>query len=319
MEKNLLSKLCLVFPPISNQEADWFWAVPEIREYVSSSKLYMLGQREEVFFSELNLDKTTSRLYFSLGTSNQTARGLWVDVSKILSRQTDGAFLDAGKKHFRFWDVVNDEITDPLDWFTVDKLLMEHWRGDILIHGLQDHRAFLEFKLLYVGISKEGDSFSRLFQNGHEKRAKILSNETQVRPTARLTDEIVIFLFDLEQLHVNTFAPEDLDKIFEDPTVEKARLAADAEKAFVKMLDTKYNTIKYRTYPKGADGLYAAGLDSYAYHINEDITLHIDNEIIRGAYERFDSPTKGADLILVENDSVTLIKAKELESETTDL
>ena len=45
--------LDLVYPPISNQEGEWFWKDEEVREYVKGSKLYMLVHREELKFQDI--------------------------------------------------------------------------------------------------------------------------------------------------------------------------------------------------------------------------------------------------------------------------
>ncbi|WP_148282409.1 hypothetical protein [Corallococcus coralloides] len=229
-------------------------------------------------------------------------------MSKAIGDQ-DKLFFEAGKKHFRIWTAVNGKPTDAIDWFTVEKLLFEHWRGEIQIHGLTSHREFLKFQLLYVGISKQDDSFSRLFQNGHEKRTKILSNETQKRAAARLTDELFIFFFDVQQTHVRTIEDaDDVDRVFEEPYVDKARLVADAEKAFVKILDTSYNTIKYKQYPKGVDGLHGAGLDAYVYWIDEDVEFTTSSETVRGAHVGDGMNPMSADVILISGDKVSLVK-----------
>lgn len=39
--------LKLVYPPISNQEAEWLKDIPEVQEEIRHSNLYMIGQRHE--------------------------------------------------------------------------------------------------------------------------------------------------------------------------------------------------------------------------------------------------------------------------------
>jgi len=39
-------------------------------------------------------------------------------------------------------------------------------------------------------------------------------------------------------------------------------VVADSEKAFVKLMKTKYNEVKYEKYPYGTYGLYTAGLET---------------------------------------------------------
>ncbi|WP_434300616.1 hypothetical protein [Corallococcus exiguus] len=308
MQKRLVSSIYLTYPPISNQEADWLWNDSDVREHVKDSKLYMLAQREEVFFANCKFDSESCCLCFSLETSGHAAHGLSIDFTSTLSSR-DEVLVEVGRKHVRIWSVVDGEKDDVLEWFTVDKLLFDHWRGHTVVSGLGDCSVFTAFRLYYVGISKRDDSFSRLFQNGHVNRTRILSNETQIRDGARLTDEIYVFLFDIRQLHMRTVELEgDIEAIFEDPSVEAERLAADAEKAFVNILDTKYNTVKYERYPEGNDGLYGSGLDSYGYYIDEDIVFQTEVATIRGAHHGADGSNRGADLILISGDDVTLVK-----------
>ena len=50
--KSLINTLSLVYPPITNQEADWLWEDRDVREYVKESKLYMIVQRRCIEFYE---------------------------------------------------------------------------------------------------------------------------------------------------------------------------------------------------------------------------------------------------------------------------
>lgn len=54
--KAQLNILKLVYPPISNQEAEWLKDDPEVRELLKQSNLYMIGQRGESSY-EINDEK----------------------------------------------------------------------------------------------------------------------------------------------------------------------------------------------------------------------------------------------------------------------
>lgn len=96
---------------------------------------------------------------------------------------------------------------------------------------------------------------------------------------------------------------------FEVPVpLDKIRLIADAEKAFVHVMDSHYNTQKYRNYPKGTDGLAGLGLTGYGYVINEDITFETEKTSITGRYNMFLSGERTPDMIFIEGDEVRLIK-----------
>jgi hypothetical protein len=247
----------LVYPPISNQEADWLWEDLDVRSEVARSKLYMIGQRQEVLYDAFNLEPATASIKFDLVSGDQRLRDVILPLE--LNGISEDVEIEIGNKLIRIWRAGDRTSQDALlAWFTVDKLLFDYWRGSLRVKGLEGFRQFTSFKLYYVGISKEGDSFSRLFANGHKNRAKILSNETQLAPNARLTDELYIFLFDIDPLIFTTLTDDSEDAVedFLNPKpIEKTRLVADAEKAFVKIMQTKYNHLKYGQYPRSSDGL----------------------------------------------------------------
>ena len=75
----------------------------------------------------------------------------------------------------------------------------------------------------------------------------------------------MILMFNIRYFTINTI--EDFNYYINDDNL----VIADAEKAFVKLMDTKYNEVKYEQYPFSKDGLYTTDLDRYVYSINEEI------------------------------------------------
>ncbi len=255
MMKALINFLQLVYPPVSNQSAEWLWEEKEAREYISRSKLYMLAQRQEVLFKDYSINEKTYCFEFTLSMGNVIQPRLSVQLDDIVLCSDKNVEFEIGPQIFKIWEVKNEKSTDSLlYWATTDKLLYDIWRGRFVIKGEFDIRKFTKYELYYVGISTKQDSFSRLFKNGHKNRTKILSNETQITPTGRLTDEIYIFFFDIEELQISQYGFEDDIELL--TAINKVWLIADAEKAFIKILDSKYNEVKYENYPQGEDGLY---------------------------------------------------------------
>jgi hypothetical protein len=112
----------------------------------------------------------------------------------------------------------------------------------------------------------------------------------------------MIFLFDIDSTNINIAYDEgELDDLLFQS--DENTIVADAEKAFIKLMDTKYNHVKYTNYPKGVDGLSDSGLKRYAYTINEDITFRTNALEFNGAY----GITAKKDVILVEGDDVNVI------------
>jgi len=266
----------LIYPPISNQEADWLWEDERVRDYVSSSKLYLIAQRREVFFEDFRWREGEPSLIFDLVMGSTAIRNVVLPFDHF----DDDLELELGNKMIRVWragEIGQDGAL--LEWFTADSLLFDYWRGARVVLGLEDYRQFTTFDLFYVGISKKDDSLTRLFKTGHKARTKILSNETQIGKNARLTDELFIFLMDFEALGFSTLlddSEEAIAKFLASETVTDLRLVADAEKALVKVLDTSYNKEKYAKYPTSKDGLKNAGLSRWAFTIDEPLTFRTD-------------------------------------------
>lgn len=304
--KSSINFLKLVYPPVSNQCAEWLWKDKDVRKFISRSKLYMLAHRQEVLFFDYRFNKESYRFDFSLSMGNIIRTNLSVHLDDLAVCSDKEMEIEIGPQILRIWALENGERTaNPLYWATTDKFLYDVWRNRFSVSGEFDVRDFTRYHLYYVGISKKNDSFSRLFENGHKNRTRILSNETQLVPTARLTDEIFIFFFDIEDLGIAQF--DASDEIALPPTTPKERLVADAEKAFVKILDCKYNEEKYENYPRSEDGLYESGFDRYGFIIDEDIELVTARRSFRGVHDYFSNQSIHPDFIFTEGDSVTVI------------
>jgi hypothetical protein len=184
------------------------------------------------------------------------------------------------------------------------------------LYGLEKHRELATYELLYVGISKVEDAFERLLRQPHDKRLRILANEPQRSPGARVTDETYLLFFKTDVLRIHTFAP-DSDfggELASPPDLHDPRIVADAEKAFVRFINGRYNTVKYKHYPRGADGLFGGDLRRYAYVIAEDITLVGAAGTIRGGYDPHFPNANGADAIFIDNQTATLMTAEAMGS-----
>jgi hypothetical protein len=138
-----------------------------------------------------------------------------------------------------------------------------------------------------------------------------------VRSNARLSDEIMMFLFDVEPTFINQIGTDANDAEIErfiatmlNPSanvVAKEEIVADVERAFIKMLRTKYNDLRYDNYPMGKGGVYGSGLDRYCYGIAENITFRIGDIEIVGGYIPNMPISNEADFIFIEGDHVELV------------
>lgn len=299
--------LDLIYPPISNQEGVWFWEDEEVREYVKSSKLYMLVHRKELKFVDINESLVLNgqfKFKISMGefVSSYFAFQFSDDMLALIQNNAP-VLIEIGDKLFR---IKREEDEEILYWATPDKILYDAitMRIALDMENNEDIKRLQEFELLYVGISKKNDSFSRLFENAHHGRLNILSNEHTKDKMARMTDELMILLFEVKWFNINTIVSEqDIENMFKYTDDEEA-IVADAEKAFVSMFDSKYNEIKFKEYPKSTDGLYDKGLKGYLFSINYDIKLYTDKADFIGRFDNLDR-----DGILVRDDEVLVLKA----------
>lgn len=304
----LICTLDLAYPPISNQEGMWFWEDKEVREYFKKSKLYMLVQRKELKFMEI-IEKDIKSGIFKFKISMGTYRSSYItyrfteNMEKLI--ESNGAIkFELGDKLYR---ITRESDNEVLYWATPDKIIFDIVTKNIPVEmdNIEDIHKLQTFDLLYVGISKENDSFSRLFEKVHHGRLNILSNEYTKEKEARMTDELMILMFEVKWFNINTMNNiSNLNDLFAYTDDEKA-IVADAEKAFVSILDSKYNEVKFKNYPKGADGLYNKGLQSYSYTINYDLILTTTKADIIGKYGDFIA----RDAIIIGNDGVKLLKA----------
>lgn len=221
--------------------------------------------------------------------------------------------VELGPKLIRIW--LCDEMNKRkrvIEWFTTEKLLFDKSKGKKGLYGLDDYKKFTTYVLHYVGISKKEDSLTRLVIKPHDKRLRILSNERVFDKLSRLTDEMVLFFFKIEPLEISSCGFDEIEKfikMFSGPKFDEIAIIADAEKAFVKILKTEYNTLKYKSYPKGEDGLYRSDIDRYGYIIGEDISFITDSGTIKGAFSLYAAiPSDEADLIFIEGENVEVVK-----------
>jgi len=307
-----LHELELVYPPVSNQEAEWIKNDPEVFEEVSKSNLYFIGQRPETFFlfedDVENRFFNEKRIYFTYKTGKKYSKG-YIDIDVLVNYMDYSDDIDIvvelGSKLIRIWDQAKGEV---IEWFTTEKILHDKCRQKPYIKEFNDYSEFYIYNLHYVGISKKEDSFSRLIVRPHDKRLRILSNEHPLNSGSRLTDEIVLFFFRIKSTEIKQYMNNsDFDQFGKNELGDYTRIVADAEKAFVKIMNTEYNEVKFKDYPLSTDGLYNTTVDKHTYSIDEDIKFITPTNIIRGV-RRNVIPIDHGDFIAISKEIVELIK-----------
>lgn len=310
-----LHYLELVFPPISNQEAEWLKGDADVKAAISNSNLYFIGQRPEALFTfgEDVQAKLLSehKLYFNYIMGRKKDSG-YIDIEemcKFYKYPNDLALdIELGPKLIRLWSItpIGNEI---VEWFTTDKILFDRNRDKPFIKDFNSYQDFLVFNLHYVGISKKETSFERLIVRPHDKRLRILSNEHPLNTGSRVTDEIVLFFFKIKSIEIKQYTnSEDFDEFGQNELEDYKKIIADAEKAFVKIMDTQYNEVKFAEYPYSIDGLYNTKVERHSFSIDENITFITDSNTIVGQRRDFKKFNKEGDFIAVSKERVNLIK-----------
>lgn len=295
-----------IFPPFTNRNVQLLVnkANQHIAQHLRASKFYMIGARAEASFVNYKVDYENALIHVDVEVGDKIVDSGVIHVSKFdeisdnpaLQLEREAVLMGGTKKG-----------THVKVWLTPDSVYWHSSRGVNYLEGFKRHDLVCCYDLLYVGIATQQDSYQRLIKGAHLGRLKVLSEESARKPGAHLSDEIILFLFDIEQLGLQTIAAEDPDVALFRGSDYK-RIVADAEKAFVKLMDPGYNTVKFRSYPRGDDGLYGTGLTNYAYVLNENIRFSTAQSLFRGAYREggFDSRQ---DTIVVEGDNVELVRA----------
>lgn len=310
--KSKVSFLETVYPPISNQEAVWFQSDPEVEALLRQSDFYMIGGRAEAKYHNLAFDPDAEIVTFDFAIADDFRDPVAIyirELPMIAGSGADSFWIEAGDKGIRIWDgPVNEAGSSVLEWFTTEKLIWDRSRGRSGIRRFDRYREAATYDLLYVGIAKVGDSFDRLISHGHKARMEILSNEPQRYPGARVTDEIFLFMFNVQPVIMTTFEPNhDFENEDFSGAYEQKRIVADAEKAFVSLLKPDYNVQQFKNYPKGADGLYGSDYVRYGYSICEAASFNTAHGRFRGSRDPLTGfITNDGDSIFVEGDTVKL-------------
>ena len=329
----VIAPLQLVYPPFSNYQAILLEDDDATVERLRRSDLYMIGARAQALFdltaheSVGSDDAPVHRFGISAGGIQGTFD---LDFNALLAlhdielAEGNVVIFEGDETFLGFWvgkpTDADGEQLEPFEWFTPEKLIYDRGLGRPGISGLDNYRDFATFELLYVGMAADSDTFERLITGSHAARQKILGAEFPRRVGARVSDEIVFFAFDIVHFRMRTmteslgFLPSDADTV----KAHDRAVTADAEKAFIKLLDPAYNKVKYQQYPRGADGLFAEGLSSYGYFLNQNLTFVTDTGELYGSTNPVWSndscaqlPDSGADVIGVRGTDVAVFKGQQ--------
>lgn len=316
-----MTALKLVFPPVNNRFAYLLKNAEVFEHYVSQSDFYMLGMKP-VWTLENWRDAELGKITFDIVENKKIIDTGTIDCAQIAIKliENNGDFEEGKhtvKTQFTKSGIVfikeDDERT--LEVFTPENILWHKTNGTRYlkyIDGFENYDKIFNVDLLYVGIAKVGNTYDRLIAKGHQIRMEIPAAKTPLIVGEDVSEEMVLFFFKTESTFMSQYGLDEED--FETPEIERKKIVADCEKAFVSILDPEFNSIKFKTYPKGKDGLYDTNLTRYLYYIGEDIKFNLprSNQSIQGGWiHQLGFPRNSIDSILVDRstDEVTLYKA----------
>jgi hypothetical protein len=303
--KAQINYLETIFPPFTNRNVKLLKdkANENIAALLMQSKFYMIGARAQADFVNWKVEKDSSLIHLDIQVGEDIVDSGIIDVSKFDEvAKADKTKIIIGKEAILIG--ATPKGTHAKVWLTPDSIYWRAARNEPYIIGFNNYKKVCTYDLLYVGIATKQDSYTRLIKNAHHKRVQILSEEPQRKAGAHLSDEIILFFYDIEPFRVAVDTFDEKFSIYSDE--DHRRAVADAEKAFVSLLLPTYNETKFQAYPRGADGLYGTGLDSYSYVINENFIFKTPGEEFKGCRGLFGPLDNRQDSIFVEGDKVEM-------------
>ncbi|MGW4532247.1 hypothetical protein ACWEOI_14980 [Nocardia sp. NPDC004340] len=316
----MLNTLRLVYPPVSNQEAEWVKSDPAVAERLRRSDFYMIGARAEARFTEFSGDDVSGQLRVRIDAGEDLHDEVVLDIILMamlsLGRVPEDLSVRFDAKVIKVYAASSEQIDtedpEPFEWFTTEKLIWDRSHHKQGIYGFDRFHEFGTYELLYVGIAKRTNTFERLFAGAHATRQRILSNEYQRRPGARVTDELVLFAFEVAPLVMRDWTEGSALITDTEWSVMRKAVVADAEKAFVHLLDPRYNVEKFANYPRGEDGLYSSGFDRYGFVLIENLSFRTGEHVFRGAgVPSMGQARNDADMLSICGDVVELRRGLE--------
>lgn len=324
-QKVLINHIELTYTPLSNYDFTILREDNIIQQALEKSSLYVIAQRSEMRFDNVQIHRKNESLTFDIRQHNNPST-----LKCTLPLFQDYIAKDAAKPvlmYFGSYDRRNkmkktslnnihgikfyeEEIipTNFLLWISPEKFINNYLAGALNAKIEGDVRKFMHYKVHYVGQSTKQDVWERL--TGHKKLQDILSLEYPFTYGSLPTHEIVLLLFNFkENLQIQTFGvdsdpQEFIDNMMGRNMPEQRTIFLDAEKALIQAMKPDYNDQLFDSYPKSIDGLYKYDYNSISYAFVDPITLEYKNGDIQGA-----SPWGGDMIIIKENKSMELIKA----------
>jgi len=318
MEKAALNLLELTFTPISvyglysMKDSKWFL------DRVEKSKIYFIGQRSMIFFENPEYNNEKNELSFSMRIKDEVQKNIILELDQFKELEE----IDKIEFHFHESQICfhNPDTKELLYWFTPDRLIYLYSNKRINLKNFENKDEYITFEVRYIGISKKRKSYDRLME-GHHKLQNMLASYYPLEEGHRVSEELSIFFFDVEQTKITVSDFTEIDEAIEtsDELYKNEQIIADAEKAFVKTLKPKENDEKYDKYPESKDGLFSDDIDRVVYLINEKLIFKTEfNKIASKRSIREGVMDNDSDFIFVTRNGVKKFNAEKVLEEKID-
>jgi hypothetical protein len=139
--KTAMNSLRLVYPPISNQEAEWLKKDKEVETLLRRSNLYMIAQRREARFvwdEDAIMNPVDGRIPFGFEIPGIAAGTGTLSIEKDVLRSEE-IIYEFGDKFVRASKASDgEELGEVLWWYTTESLVFAKRPGYNWFRGLKN-------------------------------------------------------------------------------------------------------------------------------------------------------------------------------------
>lgn len=286
------------YPIVSAYEFEFLKNESIFKKNIEGATIYFLLQRPLMFFDNVILDE--GGLFFDIADGINEPLQCFIGMEHLgitpgeeceinIQWYREPELKSAPFKEvaaFQVFNVKNDFVV----WETPQKILYERFSNDLPMIIKGDFLPYMKYHIHYIGQAFSQEIWKRL--TGHEKIQKILTleeplNRLTTRPSLELSimmlsitgfDEEVCINYDdlisLEDPILHAYNYNEDNELFENFYLpffapNDKRLTNEAEALLIRIFLPKYNSKKYKAYPKIAEGARSAGYSYASIHIEK--------------------------------------------------
>lgn len=292
MNNMLETNLYLTYPPISIKDFNRIKNAPILnpklwdkKKRLDNASLYIIGKREVPVFVprreisdehclvlDVEIGKVSFRILILAQTNPQYSLNGFAEI------KTEPEGLEKAPKVWIFAFNDSGEAVTHIG-FTFDELIYYYSNGLFYIIVLGDYTSAITYDILYVGETVK-EKLTQRFK-AHHALQNMLIEEKVISPSFDKSEELILMPFTTDSCMCTMLtgfsAENDWMKTFSgDFDVTPKQINLDAEKALVHCMNPKYNSIRFKNYPRSKDGLYKSDASAFCYSIAENMILKYD-------------------------------------------